>query len=340
MKKLAEYIESLTITQGEGVGNPLRLFPWQKRFLSGAFKPTVTTAALSISRGNGKTAFCASLSAAALDGPLRQPRAETVIIASSFAQARICFDHVVAFLRPRIDANPTDWQVQDSANVAKIRHKPSGATLKAIGSDPRRAHGLAGALYLLDEPAQWTPNTSDKMLAAITTSAGKIPGAKIIALGTQAADSEHWFSRWLHKGGADYAQLHAASDSDNPYRKTTWQKANPSLRYMPALEAVIRSESKKAKIDDSVLQSFRALRLNQGVSEIGAQVLIGVNTWKELCETETLPTPKGRNIWGIDLGSGAAMSAVAAYEPLSGRLEVIAAFPNIPSLEEARQKRS
>ena len=36
-------------------------------------------------------------------------------------------------------------------------------------------------------------------------------------------------------------------------------------------------------------------------------------------------------MWGIDLGSGAAMSALAAYFP-SGRLEAVAAFPELPSL--------
>ena len=130
-----------------------------------------------------------------------------MIVASSFAQARIAFDHVRAFLTPAINANPRDWSVQDSANVAKITHRLSGATLKAIGSDPRRAHGLAPSLILADEPSQWEPGKSDRMLAGLQTSLGKAENSKLIALGTRpASDSSHWFSKWLN-GAADYSQV-------------------------------------------------------------------------------------------------------------------------------------
>ena len=42
----------------------------------------------------------------------------------------------------------------------------------------------------------------------------------------------------------------------------------------------------------------------------------------------------GPCVWGVDLGSTAAMSAVCAYWPDTGRLETLAAFPGVPSLEE------
>ena len=68
---LIREIETLTITQGQGVGAPMRLFAWEKRFLRGAFSPDVSSAALlSIARGNGKTALCAAIATAAIDGML------------------------------------------------------------------------------------------------------------------------------------------------------------------------------------------------------------------------------------------------------------------------------
>ena len=39
------------------------------------------------------------------------------------------------------------------------------------------------------------------------------------------------------------------------------------------------------------------------------------------------------HLWCIDLGTS-GLSAVSAFWPLSGRLEAIAAFPEIPSLTE------
>ena len=337
MKTLYSYIESLTVSQGAHAGSNFVLLAWQKRFLKGAFADGVHTAALSIARGNGKTTLLAAIASAAVNGPLAQPNAETLVVASSFSQAKIAFSHIRNFLQPVIDASPADWSVQDSANHATIVFKPTGSSIRAVSSDPKRAHGRAPILIISDEPSQHPPSTSNRMLAALETSLGKITGSRMIALGTRPADDSHWFAKWLN-GGADYGQVHAAAENDKPFLKRTWTKANPSLKHMPNLEAVIRSESKKAQIDDSTMQSFKALRLNQGVADTGRAVVLGANTWRAHCETDSLPTPKGKPIWGVDLGSGAAMSAVASYEPISGRLEVVAAFPSIPTLAERGAK--
>ena len=242
-----------------------------------------------------------------------------------------------AFLQDKLTAHSGDWSVSDNQNTALIVHRPSGASLRAIASDPRRAHGRAPGLILADEPAQWTPSTSEKMVAALQTSMGKIPGSRMIALGTRAESDSHWFSKWLN-GGADYAQTHAASDTDKPFQKRTWVKANPSLPHMPNLEAAIRSESENAKIDDTVMQSFRALRLNQGVSDVGAAILLEANTWRQLVKPTAYRLPKARTSLGSGLRFGRGNVAIAAYEPLSGRLEVVAAFPTIPSLLERGKK--
>ena len=332
MKELFDYIESLEVTQGAHLGEPFTLLAWQKRFLRGAFAPDTFTAALSVARANGKTTLVGAVGAASVDGPLAQPNAETLIVASSFQQAKIAFAHVKAFLMPSIDAAPNNWKIQDSTNHAVITHKPTGASVRAIASDARRAHGRAPVLVIADEPAQWVETTSNKMLAALQTSLGKIPNSRMIALGTRPATDTHWFSHWL-KDGADYAQCHAASETDNPYRKSTWKKANPSLSHMPHLESAIRADAKRVKVDDSAMQAFKALRLNLGVADVGRAVVLDASTWRS-CETDNLPSAQGKSVWGVDLGSGAAMSAVASFEPQSGRLEVIAAFPGIPTLAE------
>ena len=102
MKELVKYLVSLIVTQGAGSGEPLRLLPLQKAFVNGAFY-TEGDGALSVGRGNGKTTLTAGIACASLDGPLVRPRAETVIVASSFQQARIGFAHVLAFLGERHD---------------------------------------------------------------------------------------------------------------------------------------------------------------------------------------------------------------------------------------------
>ena len=53
-------------------------------------------------------------------------------------------------------------------------------------------------------------------LAALKTGLGKMPGSRLVALGTRPADDSHWFAKML-TGGAGYAQVHAAKDSDPPF---------------------------------------------------------------------------------------------------------------------------
>ena len=280
MTPLESYLAGLTVPQGRRAGEALAVLPWQARFVAGAFAPGRTTAALSVARGNGKTVLVAGIACAALDGPLAVPRGETVIVASSFAQACIAFDHVVAFMGDTL-RDRKRYRFWQTGQLAKIEDKATGASVRALGSDPKRAHGLAPSLLLLDEPAQWPGHTGDRMLAALRTSLGKQPGARLIALGTRPASHEHWFAKML-AGTADYAQAHAAAEGDPPFQRRTWAKANPSLDFMPDLEAAIRTEAGHAKIDPSVLHEFRALRLNLGTSEVAEAVLVEAGTWARI----------------------------------------------------------
>ena len=81
------------------------------------------------------------------------------------------------------------------------------------------------------------------------------------------------------------------------------------------------------------LASFRALRLNQPVSDIVESILIEASTWRG-CEAPEPPEIGAGYVLGVDLGTSAAMSAAAAYQPLTGALDAFAVFPEIPSLAE------
>ena len=80
-----------------------------------------------------------------------------------------------------------------------------------------------------------------------------------------------------------------------------------------------------------LLPAFKALRLNMGVADTEQATLLEAGTWAAI---EGDVGRAGRCVWGLDLGTSAAQSAVAAYWPESGRLEALAAFPWEPSLNE------
>ena len=110
MKGLERYLSGLTVSQGRRAGEPFAVLPWQRRFVRHAFAPGVQSAALSVARGNGKTALLSGIAAATLDGPLAVPRGETVIVAASFEQARIAFDHVLAFMGDKL-SDKQRWRI-------------------------------------------------------------------------------------------------------------------------------------------------------------------------------------------------------------------------------------
>ena len=330
-RTLEQYLAGLPVTQGRLAGQTFTVLPWQRRFVRGAFAPGVQSAALSVARGNGKTALLSGIAAATLDGPLAVPRGETVIVASSFEQARIAFEHALAFMGDKL-ADKGRWKVWDTAQQARIEDRLTGVRVRCIGSDPRRAHGLAPVLVLADEPAQWPETTGERMVAALRTAAGKQPHSRFVALGTRPADETHWFSRMLD-GGADYAQCHAASPEDPAFQRRTWAKANPSVNHMPDLLAAIRNEAREAKTDPSMLASFQALRLNLGTSDVLQSTLLDAGTWERIETSESPEIGQGYAL-GLDLGTNAAMSAAAAFDGRSGSLDAFAVFPQIPDLRE------
>lgn len=306
------------------VGRHLDLIPWERRFLRQIAK-TDGDLALSVGRGNGKSALCAAVGAAVIDGPLRTEDAEVILVASSFAQAGIMGRDVVKYLGDAL-GDRAEWRKRDTTGIFEIEHLPTRARLKAVGSDPRRMHGLRPSIVLADEPAQWPPSTSEAALAALRTSMGKHPGgSRLIALGTRPPEGDgHWFDRMLQEPGS---MTFAARPDDPPFQRRTWKRANPSLDAFPWLEDRLREESKVARRDPVALASFEALRLNKGCADVVEQHLLQPGVWKA---AEGKAAAVGPYILGLDLGSTEAMSAAAGFWPETGRLSGVACFGDDP----------
>ena len=334
---LVAYLGTLVLAGGDHDGEAFRVLGWERRFLLGAFR-VPGDSALSVGRGNGKSALVAGLATAVIDpgGPLHGVRREVICCAKSFEQARPVFDDCRRFLETKYDlTDRTVWRVQDSSNRMWLEHRSSGARMRCIGSDAKAAHGLRPLLVLADEPSQWEPASRDRMLAALRTGLGKVPGSRLIALGTRPAADGHFFARMLN-GECAYSQTHAAGLNDPPFRVATWRKANPSLDHLPSLLAKLREEAVLARQDPAHRAAFDALRLNLGTEDVEAQVLLEASLWEELVRlgpSESAEPGQG-GCWGVDLGGSAASSAVACFEPATGVLRSLAAFPEVPPLPE------
>ena len=71
-RALAGWLGNLTLSGGDLDGLPFTVWPWERRFLLGTFGQS-GNAALSLARGNGKSAFVAAL-ATAVGTPGESPK--------------------------------------------------------------------------------------------------------------------------------------------------------------------------------------------------------------------------------------------------------------------------
>lgn len=333
VRSLIASLESAPVGDGDLLGEPFQCLPYQRQFLGGAFKSAVMRAGLSLARGGGKTGLASSLAPDAIRsaGALHRDGFETILIASSFSQARIGFEAVRTSLELMGEAG--EYRIRDQQNLADIQHRKTRARLRVAGADNRRAHGWRVNLVIGDEPAQWGPR-GELLAAAIRTALGKRKGARALFIGTRPASDGHFFARLLaEEDRSVYSQVHAAETEDDPFSVETWRKANPALDYgLPDIET-LRAEARLAKRDPAELATFRSLRLNQGTSEVESRMLIEALVWRSV-ETSELPPRDGPYSLGVDLGGTAAFSACAAYWPRTGRLEGFVSCGTVPPLSE------
>ena len=220
------------IPDGEHVGKPMKLAPFQKKLIVACYdNPKGTRRAyLSIARKNGKTATIAGLVLAHLIGPEAKQNTQIVSGARSRDQAALVFD----LASKMIMVSPGLHQlVKITPSGKKIIGLARNVEYRALAADGTTAHGLSPVLAILDEVGQ-VKGPQDAFIDAITTSQGAHESPMLIAISTQAADDADLFSIWLddEKKSADPRIVshvyEAPKDCDLQDRKA-WKAANPAL---------------------------------------------------------------------------------------------------------------
>ena len=224
--RLIEGLGRYPLGDGDGIGEPFCVHPYERRFIRGSFRrsPFVHQAAFSAARGSGKSGLAAMLGLDSIvpDGELHQPGGETVAIASSFAQAsKAIFEPLLRSLE--FMGVRDDYRIRDQQNLADCTHKETGARFRVLGSTYTKAHGLRFNLAIADEPAQWGPS-GGRVAAALDTGLGKRKGAKIIYLGTRPRAPTHFYAELLDDSDPGVFALVYAADRDagNPIPRPRW----------------------------------------------------------------------------------------------------------------------
>ncbi|MYD10867.1 MAG: hypothetical protein F4X02_12595 [Chloroflexi bacterium] len=340
---LLEYLGTLTVPHGPDKGQPLELWPHQRDFVERTWAIDAELedayAVLCAPRKNGKTPLVSALAAAAIDGPLREPRGEVLVVSAGFKQARLVIRDVAAYLGPKL-RNANEWRVLNSSQHALIEHRPTEAVVQAVGSDPSQLPGFRASLVIIDEPASQKLTKAEQIWEVLSTTAGAADKFRLLMIGTAVAAHQdtHYFERM--RGEADVV-LDYRGDPKAPLFDEHGEiaghvkRANPAWAFSAPLRRAIRKEAQLAARDSTQRRVFNSLRLNLGSEQVGRDLL---------CDTETLaaieadpdapPERSGPAFWGIDIGASKSLSATTCYWPESGFVDYVIAVPKIPGLPE------
>lgn len=278
-ERVIAFIEAfLRIPEGEHVGQPMRLEPFQRKFITDIYDNRHGTrrAYLSIARKNGKSALIAGILLAHIVGPEAKLNTQIVSGAMSRDQAALVFSLACKMIQLSPDLQPLVRIVPSGKRIIGLTRN---VEYRALAADGKTAHGLSPALAILDEVGQIRGSQSD-FVDAITTSQGAHAEPLLIAISTQAPNDADLFSVWVDDATNSrdpriVCHVHAAQKDCLLLDEDAWKAANPAIGVFRSLEDV-REQAERAMRMPSFEPTFRNLVLNQRVEMAAPFISRGV----------------------------------------------------------------
>ena len=267
-EKVCQFIEKFCpVPEGKLVGQPIKLMPFQRKFILDIYdNPKGTSRAyLSVGRKNGKSALIAAKALAHIVGPEARQNSQIISGARSREQASLVFKLAEKMVRlsPRLSQ-----LVKVIPSQKSLIGLPMNVEYRAISAEAGTAHGLSPVLAILDEVGQ-VRGPTDAFIEAIETSQGAHDDPLLTAISTQAATDGDLFSIWLDdaKNAKDpriVSHVYTAPEDCEVMDRKAWKAANPALGKFRALKD-LQDFAKQADRLPAKENSFRWLYLNQRI---------------------------------------------------------------------------
>lgn len=307
----------LVYPEGEHVGKPFKLEPFQRDFLLAIYdNPHGThTAILSLGRKNGKTTLAAGILLAHLVGPEACQNSQILSGAQSRDQSSIIFELAskMCAMSPMLSS-----LVRIQPSGKKLIGLKKNVTYRALSAEAKTAHGLSGKLVFIDELAQVVGPT-DRFVEALTTSQGAYSDSLLITISTQAPTANDLLSTWIdnQKNAPDphvVCHVYAAPEDCALDDRAAWAAANPGLGVFRSIADVER-QVKLAMDMPANEPAVRNLILNQRVE--ADSPFVSRTTWVSNGESPG-DAPQGKVWCGLDLSSVADLTAFVAVDEHGG----------------------
>jgi phage terminase large subunit-like protein len=318
--KVIAFVEGFcVIPEGNLVGQPMKLAPFQKKFIKDVYRKGVNRGYLSLARKNGKTALIAALLLAHIDGPVAVQNSQIVSGARSRDQASLVFSlaakmvQLSPILRERIRIIPSGKKLVGLACNVEYR---------ALAADSTTAHGLSPVLAILDELGQ-VRGPQDDFVDAIVTAQGAYENPLLLAISTQAPTDADLFSIWIDdaKRSNDpsiVCHVHESKKDADLLDKKQWYAANPALGTFLNLSKFEEMANQAARMP-SFESTFRNLHLNQRVQ--GHSPFVSRSVW-ERNGGEPLPLEGESLTVGLDLSTKTDLTSAVIVFSKDGKHHV------------------
>lgn len=308
-EKVIAFIETyLVVPEGDLMGKPFRLLPFQRDFVISVYdNPHGThTGVLSIGRKNGKTALIAGLLLVHVAGPEAVQNSQIVSGAMALDQAALVFNLACKM----IDMSPELSE--------RIRIFPSGKRLlglsknveyKALSADAKTKHGLSPILIILDELGQ-VRGPTDSFISTLQTAQGAYENSMQLVISTQAPTDVDMLSQIIDAQKKDpdphiVCHVYSAPEDADLGDEEAWKAANPALGVFRSLKDM-RKLYAQAKAQPSFEPEFRNLNLNTRTES--AAPFVSKSIWRA---NGGIPVRQSKQrVWGgLDLSSVSDLTA-------------------------------
>jgi phage terminase large subunit-like protein len=345
--RIIAFAHSLVVPEGQHVGRPLRLRPFQLEFIRDVYNPRREDgrrkrrqAVMSVGRRNGKTLMAALLVLVHLVGPAKRANSTIVSAATTRKQAAIVFKQAARMIQMNA-ALRRHLKIIDSTKT--IVHRTDGSSYAAISSEAGGQYGQGLDLAILDELAQ---ARGSALYDALMTSLGSQVEPLMVVISTQAPADDHILSELIDYGLKVRAgeiddesftvHLHAARPDAELLDEAEWRRANPALGDYRDMGEMRQTMQRAAKVP-SLEAQVRNLYLNQRVQ--AKAPFLTADVWKR-CDgaVDEALLYDGRPVWGgLDLSARTDLSAlVLAVEDDAGNVHL---FPRIWTPDDTLDER-
>jgi len=227
------WIEShLRVPEGQFVGQPMVLRPWQRAIICGIYDESqpLRRAFISFGRKNAKTTLSACLLLLHLAGPEARANSQLVSAAQSRDQAAVIFALAAKMVRQSPELMPY-VAVRDTAK--QLACTELGTLYRALSADASTAFGLSPAFIVHDELGQVRGPRSTLYEALEFATAAQAEPLSIV-ISTQAPNDNDLLSVLLDDAQAGHdarvrVWLYSADPEADPFAVETIRSANPAF---------------------------------------------------------------------------------------------------------------